>query len=51
MRSDENFLKFCRLEQSVSNVEKTREFSCNKYRNFRIPCEWMFESGLVGQVI
>ncbi|XP_022150972.1 protein CHUP1, chloroplastic [Momordica charantia] len=39
-----------RLEQSVSNVEKTREFSCNKYRNFRIPCEWMFESGLVGQM-
>ncbi|XP_022998607.1 protein CHUP1, chloroplastic [Cucurbita maxima] len=39
-----------RLEQSVSNVERTREFNCNKYNKFQIPCQWMLDSGLPAQM-
>ncbi|XP_023521601.1 protein CHUP1, chloroplastic-like [Cucurbita pepo subsp. pepo] len=39
-----------RLEQSVSNVERTREFNCKKYNKFQIPCQWMLDSGLPAQM-
>ncbi|XP_008457349.2 protein CHUP1, chloroplastic isoform X1 [Cucumis melo] len=39
-----------RVEQSVSNMERTREFNCKKYQAFQIPCQWMFDSALPTQI-
>lgn len=39
-----------RLEQSVSNIEKGREGTSKRYREFHIPWEWMLDTGLVGQM-
>ncbi|CAK9326937.1 unnamed protein product [Citrullus colocynthis] len=39
-----------RLEQSVSNMERTREFNCKKYQGFHIPYQWMFDSALPTQM-
>ncbi|XP_017232931.1 INCREASED PETAL GROWTH ANISOTROPY 1-like protein 1 isoform X2 [Daucus carota subsp. sativus] len=39
-----------RLEQSVSNIEKCREGTSKRYREFHIPWEWMLDSGLIGQM-
>lgn len=39
-----------RLEQSVSNIEKGREGTSKRYREFHIPWEWMLDTGLIGQV-
>ncbi|XP_054819784.1 protein CHUP1, chloroplastic isoform X2 [Prosopis cineraria] len=39
-----------RLERSVSSVERTRESTCKRYRNFHIPWEWMLDTGLIGQM-
>ncbi|XP_011658695.1 protein CHUP1, chloroplastic isoform X2 [Cucumis sativus] len=39
-----------RVEQSVSNMERTREFNCRKYQAFQIPCQWMFDSALPTQI-
>uniref|UniRef100_A0A9I9DLQ1 Protein CHUP1, chloroplastic n=1 Tax=Cucumis melo TaxID=3656 RepID=A0A9I9DLQ1_CUCME len=38
------------VEQSVSNMERTREFNCKKYQAFQIPCQWMFDSALPTQI-
>lgn len=40
----------CRLETSVNNIERMREGSSKRYREFRIPCEWMLDTGVIGQV-
>ncbi|OIW15504.1 hypothetical protein TanjilG_32908 [Lupinus angustifolius] len=39
-----------RLERSVNNVERTRESTSRRYRNFHIPWEWMLDTGLIGQM-
>ncbi|XP_031271881.1 protein CHUP1, chloroplastic isoform X2 [Pistacia vera] len=39
-----------RLEQSVNNTERMRESSSKRYRDFQIPWEWMFDTGLIGQM-
>ncbi|XP_038896069.1 protein CHUP1, chloroplastic [Benincasa hispida] len=39
-----------RVEQSVSNLEKTREFNSKKYQRFQIPSQWMFDSALPAQM-
>lgn len=39
-----------RLEQSVSNIEKGREGTSKRYREFHIPWEWMLDTGLIGQM-
>ncbi|KAJ0048917.1 hypothetical protein Pint_16064 [Pistacia integerrima] len=39
------------LEQSVNNTERMRESSSKRYRDFHIPWEWMFDTGLIGQLL
>uniref|UniRef100_A0A5B6YG23 Protein CHUP1, chloroplastic n=1 Tax=Davidia involucrata TaxID=16924 RepID=A0A5B6YG23_DAVIN len=39
-----------RLERSVTNIEKVREGTSKKYREFHIPWEWMLNTGLIGQI-
>ncbi|XVF46229.1 hypothetical protein PTKIN_Ptkin03bG0010700 [Pterospermum kingtungense] len=39
-----------RLEQSVNNVERVRESTSKRYRDFQIPWEWMLDTGLIGQM-
>ncbi|KAJ8749774.1 hypothetical protein K2173_012325 [Erythroxylum novogranatense] len=39
-----------RLERSASNVERTREGTIKRYKDFQIPWEWLLNSGLVGQM-
>ncbi|GKV01327.1 hypothetical protein SLEP1_g13885 [Rubroshorea leprosula] len=38
------------LEQSVSRTERMRESSGKRYRDFHIPCEWMLDTGIIGQL-
>ncbi|GAY37825.1 hypothetical protein CUMW_031970 [Citrus unshiu] len=37
------------LEQRVNGMERMRESTGKKYRDFQIPCDWMMDSGLIGQ--
>ncbi|KAL5580696.1 hypothetical protein UlMin_013138 [Ulmus minor] len=39
-----------RLERSINNVERTRESSSKRYRDFKIPWEWMLDTGLIGEM-
>ncbi|XP_052183026.1 protein CHUP1, chloroplastic isoform X2 [Diospyros lotus] len=39
-----------RLEQSVNNIERVREGTSKRYREFCIPCGWMLDGGLIGQM-
>ncbi|XP_024035341.1 protein CHUP1, chloroplastic isoform X3 [Citrus sinensis] len=39
-----------RLEQRVNGMERMRESTGKKYRDFQIPCDWMMDSGLIGQM-
>ncbi|XVF05766.1 hypothetical protein REPUB_Repub05bG0200700 [Reevesia pubescens] len=39
-----------RLEQSVNNIERIRESTSKRYRDFQIPWEWMLDTGLIGQM-
>ncbi|PSS09502.1 hypothetical protein CEY00_Acc16525 [Actinidia chinensis var. chinensis] len=39
-----------RLERSVSNIERIREDTSKRYREFHIPSEWMLDTGLIGQM-
>ncbi|XVF68487.1 hypothetical protein PTKIN_Ptkin11bG0006600 [Pterospermum kingtungense] len=39
-----------RLEQSVNNIERVRESTSKRYRDFQIPWEWMLDTGLIGQM-
>lgn len=39
-----------RLEGSISNIERTRESSIKRYRDFQIPWQWILDGGLIGQV-
>ncbi|XP_057483343.1 protein CHUP1, chloroplastic-like [Actinidia eriantha] len=39
-----------RLERSVNNIERIREGTSKRYREFHIPCEWMLDTGLIGQM-
>lgn len=41
---------FCRLERSVHDFEKVRESAMRRYRDFKIPWEWMLDSGIINQV-
>ncbi|XP_024025486.1 protein CHUP1, chloroplastic [Morus notabilis] len=39
-----------RLERSVNNIERTRESTSKRYRDFKIPWDWMLDTGLVGEM-
>ncbi|XP_010542665.1 PREDICTED: protein CHUP1, chloroplastic [Tarenaya hassleriana] len=39
-----------RLEESVSSTERMKEGTGKRYRDFQIPCEWMLDTGLIGQL-
>ncbi|KAK4856806.1 hypothetical protein QYF36_021475 [Acer negundo] len=39
-----------RLEQSVNGIERMRESTGKRYRDFQIPWEWMLDTGLIGQM-
>ncbi|GLU02555.1 hypothetical protein SLE2022_198010 [Rubroshorea leprosula] len=39
-----------RLEQSVSKIERIRESTSKRYRDFHIPSEWMLDTGIIGQL-
>ncbi|XVE59011.1 hypothetical protein DITRI_Ditri05aG0009900 [Diplodiscus trichospermus] len=39
-----------RLEQTVDNIERIRESTSKRYRDFQIPWEWMLDTGLIGQM-
>ncbi|KAL6956775.1 hypothetical protein U1Q18_033506 [Sarracenia purpurea var. burkii] len=39
-----------RLERSVNNIERMREGTSKRYREFHIPCEWMLDTGVIGQM-
>ncbi|CAA7026353.1 unnamed protein product [Microthlaspi erraticum] len=38
------------LEESVHSTEKMRDTSGKRYNDFQIPCEWMLDAGLIGQL-
>lgn len=40
----------CRLEHGVNNIEKVRDSTSKRYRDFKIPWEWMLDTGIVSQV-
>ncbi|KAM7522054.1 hypothetical protein LguiA_011956 [Lonicera macranthoides] len=39
-----------RLEQSVNNVERVRDGTSKRYREFHIPWQWMMDTGVIGQI-
>ncbi|XP_058198821.1 protein CHUP1, chloroplastic isoform X2 [Rhododendron vialii] len=39
-----------RLETSANNFERIREGTGKRYKEFRIPCEWMLDTGVIGQM-
>ncbi|XP_059660889.1 protein CHUP1, chloroplastic isoform X2 [Cornus florida] len=39
-----------RLERSVDNIERMREATSKRYREFHIPWKWMLDIGLIGQM-
>ncbi|CAK9164184.1 unnamed protein product [Ilex paraguariensis] len=39
-----------RLERSVTNLERVREGTSKRYREFHIPWEWMLDTGVIGQL-
>ncbi|XP_010920797.1 INCREASED PETAL GROWTH ANISOTROPY 1-like protein 1 [Elaeis guineensis] len=39
-----------KLERSVHNVERVRESASKRYRDFKIPWEWMLDSGIIAQL-
>ncbi|KAJ4804246.1 Hydroxyproline-rich glycoprotein family protein [Rhynchospora pubera] len=41
---------FEKLEHGVYNLARIREGAMNRYRGFRIPWEWMQETGIVSQI-
>lgn len=47
------FLFFCffhRVEQSVYALLRTRDMAISRYKEFRIPVDWLSDSGVVGKV-
>ncbi|XP_062086171.1 INCREASED PETAL GROWTH ANISOTROPY 1-like protein 1 [Humulus lupulus] len=39
-----------RLERSINNVERTRESTGKRYRDLKIPWDWMLDTGLIGEM-
>lgn len=39
-----------KLEHGVYGLARVRDSATKRYKGFRIPCEWMQENGLVGQI-
>ncbi|XP_047322480.1 protein CHUP1, chloroplastic isoform X2 [Impatiens glandulifera] len=39
-----------RLEQSVDNIERVRETTSKRYKEFNIPSGWMLNTGVLGQL-
>ncbi|OWM68723.1 hypothetical protein CDL15_Pgr024910 [Punica granatum] len=39
-----------RLEGSINNMERVRDSTSKRYREFQIPWQWMQDTGLVGQM-
>ncbi|PON85441.1 CHUP1-like protein [Trema orientale] len=39
-----------RLERTINNVERTRESTSKRYRDFKIPWDWMLDTGLIGEM-
>ncbi|PIA32386.1 hypothetical protein AQUCO_04500174v1 [Aquilegia coerulea] len=38
------------LQDSVHNIQRTRDSVSKRYRGFQIPCEWMLETGMISQL-
>lgn len=39
-----------RLERSVHNIERVRDTAIRRYKDFKIPWEWMLDTGMIAQV-
>ncbi|KAF3331789.1 protein CHUP1 [Carex littledalei] len=39
-----------KLEHGVHNIERVRDSTSKRYRDFRIPWEWMLDTGIVSQI-
>ncbi|PON57564.1 CHUP1-like protein [Parasponia andersonii] len=39
-----------RLERTINNVERTRESTSKRYGDFKIPWDWMLDTGLIGEM-
>ncbi|XP_030506539.2 INCREASED PETAL GROWTH ANISOTROPY 1-like protein 1 [Cannabis sativa] len=39
-----------RLERSINNVERTRESTSKRYKDLKIPWDWMLDTGLIGEM-
>ncbi|KAJ3699533.1 hypothetical protein LUZ61_003238 [Rhynchospora tenuis] len=39
-----------KLEHGVHNVERVRDSTSKRYRDFKIPWEWMLDTGIVSQI-
>lgn len=40
----------CRLEQGIHNTERVRDTASGRYKDLKIPWEWMLDSGIISQV-
>lgn len=45
-----SWIFFCRVEQSVYALLRTRDMAISRYREFGIPVNWLMDSGIVGKV-
>ena len=41
---------YCRVEQSVYGLLRTRDMAMARYKEYNIPVQWMLDSGIVGKV-
>ncbi|KAL4555873.1 hypothetical protein LXL04_038505 [Taraxacum kok-saghyz] len=39
-----------RVEASISGLERTREGTSKRYKELQIPCQWLTDTGVVGQI-
>ncbi|KAL9243895.1 hypothetical protein vseg_017732 [Gypsophila vaccaria] len=39
-----------RLERVMSNTERVRDGAMRRYKELQIPCDWMLDIGLIGQI-
>ncbi|XXG39733.1 hypothetical protein AAC387_Pa01g0614 [Persea americana] len=39
-----------KLETGVYNIERVRDSSCKRFKEFQIPWDWMLDAGIVGQL-
>ncbi|XP_062210920.1 INCREASED PETAL GROWTH ANISOTROPY 1-like protein 1 isoform X2 [Phragmites australis] len=39
-----------KIEQGIHNTERVRDSASGRYRDLKIPCEWMLNSGIINQL-